>query len=78
MRYLLNKIFSHKSINCTLLHFCAQYILTFGVHVTCHFCHFCRFFCTHARAYIYIYYIYKRNKKDNYIHNSLSSKEKFS
>ena len=29
MRYLLNKIFSHKSINCTLFAFCAQYILTF-------------------------------------------------
>ena len=27
---------------------------------------------------LYIYIIYKRNKKDNYIHNSLSSKEKFS
>ena len=29
-------------------------------------------------AYIIYIIIYKRNKKDNYIHNSLSYKEKFS
>ena len=54
---------------------CHLSLLSLCDFVTCDFCDF--LMRTHALI-LYIYYIYKRNKKDNYIHNSLSYKEKFS